>query len=156
MKILISSLTFLGLVVAAGIVWITYPTSLESELRTFRSLPPEAFKMLRDDAIAFARANASKGITIEAAPPQSSVFELRCRRVPLLLVENGHDLLTLDIFGYADRRAPGIAKLQDQMTSRLIPEGQPGKPGPISGEPSGLEALIMKHRDGVDVAQQCH
>ncbi|WP_442252980.1 hypothetical protein ACS0OX_10145 [Stenotrophomonas pavanii] len=156
MKMLTSSLTFLGLVVAAGIVWITYPTSLESELRTFRSLPPEAFKMLRDDAIAFARANASKGITIEAGPPQSSVFELRCRKAPLLLVENGHDLLTLDIFGYADRRAPGIAKLQDQMTSRLIPKGQPGKPGPISGEPSGLEALIMNHRDGIDITQQCH
>ncbi|HDS1595469.1 TPA: hypothetical protein QEL30_000237 [Stenotrophomonas maltophilia] len=69
MKILISYLTLLGLVVAAGIVWITYPTSLESELRTFRSLPTETFKMLRDDAIAFARANASKGITIEAGPP---------------------------------------------------------------------------------------
>jgi hypothetical protein len=40
MKKATSFLTFLGLVVAAGIVWITYPTVLESELKTFRALSP--------------------------------------------------------------------------------------------------------------------
>ncbi|MET4618283.1 hypothetical protein ABIA71_003887 [Stenotrophomonas sp. 2619] len=156
MKMLISFVTCLGMAVAAGIVWVTYPTTLESELQTFQPLPPEAFEAIRNDAIAFARSSASKGIVIETGSVRSRVFELRCGNVPLLLMENGHDLLTVDVFAHADERAPGIAQLRGQLVSKLVPEGQASRPGPFSGEPSGLEAFIMKHRDGIDITYQCH
>lgn len=79
---LFPSVALLGLVIAAGMAWIMYPAALESELGIFRSLPPEAFFALRDDAIDFARTNASRGIVIDAGSDRSSVFELRCGGVP--------------------------------------------------------------------------
>ncbi|WP_369968746.1 hypothetical protein AB8E26_18000 [Stenotrophomonas rhizophila] len=150
-----SFLTFLGLVVAAGIVWITYPTVLESELKTFRALSPEDFKVIRASAITFAQENAAKGIVINPGHELSQVFELRCKSVPLMLVENGYDLLTLHVFGHADQRAPGIAHLESQMVTTFVPEVKPAKFGPVHVEPSGFEAFVMKHRDGIDVTQQC-
>ncbi|PTT63077.1 hypothetical protein DBR34_07580 [Stenotrophomonas sp. HMWF003] len=155
MKMATPLLPLLGLVVAAGIVWMTYPTVLESELKTFRSLSPEDFEVIRGSAITFARENATKGIVIDPGQERSQVFVLRCKSVPLLLVENGYDVLTIDAFAHADVRSPSTSALREQMESTFIPEGQPGKSGHVSGEPSGLEAFIMKHRDGIDVAQRC-
>ena len=144
-----------GVAAVAGFAWLTYPTGLESELKTFRTLSSEEYMAIRASAIAFARERAASGITISPGTERAQVFELQCKSVPLLLVENGYDLALVDVFGYADRRAPGIEKLVHQMDATFVPEGRPGRPGPISGEPAGLEAFIMKHRDGIDIADKC-
>jgi hypothetical protein len=41
------------------------------------------------------------------------------------------------------------------MVTTFVPEVKPAKFGPVHVEPSGFEAFVMKHRDGIDVTQQC-
>lgn len=125
MKKATSLLTFLGLVVAAGIVWITYPTVLESELKTFRALSPEDFKVIRASAITFAQENAAKGIVINPGPELSQVFELRCKSVPLMLVENGYDLLTFMFLDMPTNARQALHTLRARWLRPSCPKGSP-------------------------------
>ncbi len=145
----------LAAALAAALVWVLFPTGLESKLSTFRTLTVEEYKMIRDDASAFARTVESKGIRVHLGPDRGTSFEFTCKGVPLLLIDNGPILLTANTFGNTDQRAPALRAFREHLYAQLTPEGRPGASGLIHGEPTGLEAFILKHRDGIDIAEQC-
>lgn len=74
--------------------------------------------------------------------------------VPLLLVDNGPNVLFVSLVAKADSRAPDLLKFREAIYSRLTPSGRRGGPPGPPAEPVGLEAFVLKHRDGNDVAQQ--
>ncbi|WP_431598127.1 hypothetical protein [Stenotrophomonas sp.] len=140
---------------AAALVWVLFPTGLESKLSTFRTLTVEEYKVIRDDASAFSKTVESKGIRVHLGPDRGASFEFTCKGVPLLLIDNGPILLTAHSFGNVDQRAPGLRAFREHLYAQLTPEGRPAVSELIHGEPTGLEAFILKHRDGIDIAEQC-
>ncbi|WP_312315872.1 hypothetical protein [Stenotrophomonas sp.] len=138
----------------AAAFWVFYPTALGAELGTFAPLSDEEYADLRRSAIDFARTVEHKGIVLRAGSERTRAFEFSCKGVPLLLVDNG-PLLFVDVMAEADRRAPDLLKFRETMYSRLTPSGRPGGPPGPPAEPVGLEAFVLKHRDGIDVSQQC-
>lgn len=153
MKVIVPIILIAAL--AAALVWVLYPTGLQSQLSTFRTLTVEEYKMIRDDASAFAKTVESTGIRVHLGPDRGTSFEFTCKGVPLLMIDNGPILLTANAIGNADQRAPALQAFREHLYSQLTPEGRPLVSGPVTGEPTGLEAFILKHRDGIDLAEQC-
>ncbi|WP_282296518.1 hypothetical protein [Stenotrophomonas sp. PS02289] len=139
----------------AAAFWVFYPTSLGSELKTFTPLSPEAYARVRSSAIEHSKTIAGKGIDINAGMDPAAPFAFYCNGVPLLLVDNGHIALTVNVMANADERAPSLKSFREEMLSQLVPEGRPLNAGQAIEQPAGLEAFVLKYRDGIDVSQQC-
>jgi hypothetical protein len=101
------------------------------------------------------RATASKGIEIIAGEPGAPSFAFYCKGVPLLIVDNGPILMTMNIMAGADARAPDVMRFRTQLESRLQPSGTPLDPSPASDQFGLLDSIVLKYRDDIDVAQQC-
>ena len=154
MKVLAIIIFCSCLIVGAG-VWVFYPTSVQSEMKTFRILSQSEFSSLRKDALEFAHQFEVKGVEINAGDSNSSSFEIYCKGVPVLLVINGPILLTSHVRMGADSRAPDVARFRMDVYQRLEPEGKPGVAGPVPVQIGKLEKFLLKHRDGIDVEKQC-
>jgi len=141
--------------VLVSFVWVASPTNLKSELGTFAPLSDQEFSDLRRSAIEFAHTVEGKGVVLHAGPERTRSFQFSCKGVPLLLVDNGPGILFVSTTAHADRRAPDLLKFREAMYSRLKPSGRPGAPPGPPDETVGFEAFVLKHRDGIDVSQQC-
>jgi len=135
--------------------WVFYPTSLGSELKTFTPLAPEAYAELRSSAIEYSRTIDANGVAISAGSDEAAPFQFYCKGVPLLLVSNSSLVLTVNAFANADERTPDLKKFREEMLSQLVPAGRPLETGRAVEQPAGLEAFVLKYRDGIDVSQSC-
>ncbi|WP_282296521.1 hypothetical protein [Stenotrophomonas sp. PS02289] len=144
-----------GLFGLLGLAWMLYPTSISFKLETFAALRHDEFLDVRRSAEAFALTVESKGIEFRAGSERTHSFSFRCKGVPLLFVDNGPDILFVSAMAGADDRAPDLRRFRENMVAVLKRSGQPaGPPGPPD-EPTGLDAFVLKHRDRVDLSQQC-
>jgi len=139
----------------AAALWVFYPTSLGSELKTFTPLSPESYAEVRSSAIAYARTISTKGIDINAGTDPASPFVFSCNGVPLLIVVNGPIALTVNVMADADERAPDLKGFREEMVSQFVPAGHPLENSAEFDQPAGLEAFVLKYRDGIDVSQSC-
>lgn len=138
-----------------ALFWVFYPTSLGSELKTFTPLAPEAYAELRSSAIEYSRTIEASGVNIRAGSHQTAPFQFYCKGVPLLLVGNSPLVLTVNVFANADDRAPALKKFREEMLLQLVPAGRPLESDRTVEQPAGLEAMVLKYRDGIDVSQSC-
>lgn len=142
-------------ILVGGAIWVLYPTAIQSNVATFESLPFDEFMKVRGSAENFARTVEAKGIQFHGGPEQATSFEFTCKGVPLLLVDNGRNVMFVHVMAQADHRAPDVQKFREAMYTRLKSSGRPGGPaGPAPG-PERFEAFVLKHRDGIDVSQAC-
>jgi len=154
MKTTILLVSFLSIAMISA-TWLLYPTGIQSNLATFESLPFEEYVQLRRSAEAFARTVEAKGIRFYGGTEGTTSFSFSCKGVPLLLLDNGRDVMFVHAMAQSDQRAPDVQKFRESMYARLKRSGHPGGPaGPAPG-PQGFEAFVLKHRDGIDVSQAC-
>lgn len=151
----LASFFVVAIILLCGLGWVVYPTTFEAELRTYRTISDDDFSIVRRDAMDLSRATAPKGIEIVAGEPGSPSFGFYCKGVPLLIVDNGPILMTMNIMAGADARAPDVVRFRTQLEARLQPSGAPLDPRPASDQFGLLNSIVLKYRDGIDVTQQC-
>lgn len=151
----LASFFVVAIILLCGLGWVVYPTTFEAELRTYRTISDDDFSLVRKEAMDLSRATATKGIEIVAREPGSPSFGFYCKGVPLLFVDNSSILMTMSIMAGADARAPDVMHFRSQLEARLQPSGAPLDPRPALDQFGLLNSIVLKYRDGIDVAQQC-
>ncbi|RRU25607.1 hypothetical protein EGJ34_00640 [Stenotrophomonas sp. 278] len=143
------------LIAVAGLFWMLYPTSFKSELKTFLPIPQESYEEVRRSAIDFSKEVDAKGVRLSVGSDPDAPFQFFCGDVPLLLVNNGSIALTVNIMANSDERAPELRRFREEMLRKFTPAGGPLETARKIEQPRGLEAFMLKYRDGIDVSKHC-
>jgi hypothetical protein len=145
-----------GLVVLAGaLAWVMYPTSLPARQQVYRPVPTAEFRAIRSLAIGIARSGVGAGVELEAGDEASHALLFSCNGVPLVSLMNSEQALVVMEFAGFDTRAPGLAAKVGVLSDALVPmQATPARSG-MPSEPTGFESFVLKHRDGLDLAERC-
>lgn len=155
MKISILLAAVVSVLLAFVAFWVFFPTAIGATQQTFRVVSPRDFSQMRSDALSFQRSVALNGVELIAGDERTDSFGFLCKGVPVLTVMNGPQLLVVQSTVDADERAPGVIEFRDKIVSGLTPAGASLVPKDPISVPSGVEAFVLKHRDGLDVSTNC-
>lgn len=145
----------LGLVVGAVVLaWVLYPTGLAANQKTFAPVSPEEFSQIRRRAMDFNYSMKASGLSLRTGDAASNSVQFNCGSVPLATILNGEQALVVMRFHGSERRAPQLAGFLDGLTMRLVPTSGEQSGGGVRG-PNAAEAFVLKHRDGIDLSEDC-
>jgi hypothetical protein len=136
-------------------VWVFYPTSLRARSDTFRTLPAIEFEQVRREALLFEQEASLPGVELKVGDDRSNSIQFDCRGVPVLLLMNEQFGLVVMTMAGAHRRAPEVIAYRDQLIRRFERRGVSEGRDTDLPEPAGLEAFVLKHRDGIDISADC-
>lgn len=154
MKTTIAVCVAVGLCLAA-LAWIFFPVSIEAVHQRFMPLTNEEFAKVRREAIDAEVSLRLKGIELIAGDPASHSIQFDCKGVPVLTLINGPIVLSVFTFIDADQRAPGVASFRGRLYPRLKESWEPPIKDPIPTRPNVIEAFVLKHREGINIAADC-
>jgi hypothetical protein len=138
-----------------ALVWIFFPVSIEASHQRFMPLTNEQFAQVRRDAIDAEVSLRLKGIELIAGDPASHSIQFDCKGVPVLTLINGPIVLSVLTFVDADQRAPDVASFRGRLYPRLKESWEQPIKDPIPTRPNVIEAFVLKHREGIDIAADC-
>jgi hypothetical protein len=139
----------------AGAVWMQWPAPAGDEVSAYRKLPVVEYRLLRSEAMGYASSQALQGLSFHARPDGAGSFEIRCKGVAVMEVENAPARVLLRMPAGALTRAPDVARLLESFQQWLVEEpGHAGSMGERS-EPSWLEARLRDVVEGVPPGERC-
>ncbi|QWF16776.1 hypothetical protein [Lysobacter capsici] len=154
MKTTIAVCVAVGLCLAA-LAWIFFPVSIEASPQRFMPLTTVEFAQVRRDAIDAEVSLKLKGIELIAGDPASHSIQFDCKGVPVLTLINGPIVLTVLTMVDADQRAPDVVSFRERLYPRLKESWEQPIKDPIPTRPNVIEAFVLKHREGIDIAADC-
>ena len=151
-----ATLVALGLLVlAGGVVWIFYPTSIPARQHVYQPVSPDEFRALRSLAIDVGRTLEGDGISLDAGDEASSSLMFSCADVPILAFMNNEHALVVMEFAGSEQRAPGFNAQAVALTQTLVRMRSTDGEAEMPAVPTGIEAFVLKSRDGLDLAARC-
>lgn len=139
----------------AGAVWMHWPAPTDDEVTAYRKLPVLDYRMLRMDAMAYAQTQVNQGLAFHARPDGTDSFEIRCKGVIVLAVENAPGEVVLHRPSNALRRAPDIVRLMDSFQRLLVLDPRQERLAAKRDEPSWLEAQLRRITERVPGPERC-
>lgn len=139
----------------AGAVWMHWPAPAGDVVSAYRKLPVMHYRMVQTDAMVFAEAKAYQGLRFVPRTDGTGSFEIRCKGVPVLVVENTPARVLVRLPADGLRRAPDVAWLLDTQRLWLVPEPGNAAVGGMRGKPSWWEARWREVVERVPRRQRC-
>ncbi|WP_157754241.1 hypothetical protein [Lysobacter capsici] len=154
MKPAIAVYVAVGLCLAA-LAWVFFPVSIEAVHQRFMPLTADEFAQVRAEAIDAEASLRLKGIELIAGDPASHSIQFDCKGVPVLTLINGPIVLSVLTMVDADQRAPDVVSFRGRLYPRFKESWEQPVKGAVPTRPNVVEAFVLKHREGMNMAADC-
>ncbi|HHA2976304.1 TPA: cold-shock protein [Stenotrophomonas maltophilia] len=138
-----------------GAMWVEWPEPAGDQVWAYQKLRPADYRLLHSDALGFVTAKAYEGFELYARHAGATSFEIRCKGVLVMDVENAPSRVLIRMPADARWRAPDIERLRSSFERWLDLHQSQGRLLVESAGPSWVEARFG-HFDGlVPDEQRC-
>lgn len=125
-----------------GAVWAAWPEPAGDQVWAYQKLQPADYRLLHSDALGFVTAKAHEGFELRTRYAGVTSFEIRCKGVLVLEVENAPSRVLIRMPADARWRAPDIERLRISFESWLDLHQSEGRLLVESAGPSWVEAWL--------------
>ncbi|SMR76659.1 MULTISPECIES: cold-shock protein [Stenotrophomonas] len=136
-------------------VWMQWPEPAVEQVWAYQTLHAFDYRLLRGDALGFVAAKAQEGFELHTRYSEATSFEIRCKGVRVMTVENASSRVSIRIPTDALRRAPDIARLHANVPRWLDHDQSRGRLLVAPEEPSWFEASMRSVVERVPRKEQC-
>lgn len=138
--------------VVAATVWWQWPAAPEDQVHAYTILQDFDYSLLEGDARGLATAKGRQGFDFHTGGGGVAAFQVRCKGVVVMDVQNAPPLVLIRMPADALWRAPDIAQLHRRFQRWLGIA-----PGDVvgAGEPSWVQARILRMQRGVPDDARC-
>ncbi|MFV7454444.1 cold-shock protein [Stenotrophomonas maltophilia] len=138
-----------------GAVWAAWPEPVGDQVWAYQKLQPADYRLLHSDALGFVTVKADEGFELHTRFSGATSFEIRCKDVVVLDVENAPSRVLIRMPTDALRRAPDIAHLHANFRRLLGQAPNRARLLLASDEPSWLGARLQCALGRVSRKQPC-
>ncbi|EED40468.1 hypothetical protein SSKA14_3490 [Stenotrophomonas sp. SKA14] len=138
-----------------GAVWAGWPEPAGDQVWAYQKLRPADYRLLYSDALGFVTAKADEGFELHARPASATSFEIRCKGVLVMDVENAPTRVLIRMPGDAQLRAPDIERLRMSFERWLLVQQIEGRLLMERAGPPWVEARFGRLGGVVPDEQRC-
>ncbi|WP_414497040.1 cold-shock protein [Stenotrophomonas maltophilia] len=138
-----------------GAVWAGWPEPAGDQVWAYQKLQPADYRLLHSDALGFVTAKAQEGFELRTRYAGTTSFEIRCKGVLVLDVENAPSRVLIRMPADARWRAPDIERLRASFERWLDLHQSEGRLLVERAEPSWVEARLGRLDRSVPDDQRC-
>ncbi|HEL3255620.1 TPA: cold-shock protein [Stenotrophomonas maltophilia] len=142
-------------VLLAVAVRMHWPEPAGEQVQAYQTLHAFHCRLLRSDALGFVAAKAQDGFELHTRYSEASSFEIRCKGVRVLAVENASPRVVIRIPTDALRRAPNISYLHANFRRWLSQDPSSARLLVAPDEPSWFESRLRGVLGRVPRTQRC-
>lgn len=142
-------------IVLISAMWAGWPEPAGDQVWAYQKLQPADYRLLHSDALGFVTAKADEGFELHTRYAGVTSFEIRCKGVRVLAVENASPRVVIRIPTDALRRAPDIAYLHANFRRWLSQDPSRARLLAAPDEPSWFEARLRSVLGRVPRKQRC-
>ncbi|HDS1826828.1 TPA: cold-shock protein [Stenotrophomonas maltophilia] len=136
-------------------VWMGWPEPAGDQVWAYQKLRPADYRMLHSQALGFVAAKAREGFELHARHVGATSFEIRCKRVLVMDVENAPSRVLIRMPADARWRAPDIERLRISFERWLLVQQIEGRVLVERAGPSWVEAWLGRFEGSVPDEQRC-
>ncbi|MDV9041471.1 cold-shock protein [Stenotrophomonas sp. RAC2] len=150
-----------GLAAAAACIavvsamWVEWPEPAGDQVWAYQKLQPADYRLLHRDALGFVTAKAQEGFELHARHAGATSFEIRCKGVVVMDVENAPSRVLIRMPADARWRAPDIERLRISFERWLLVQQIEGRLLVERAGPSWVEARFGPFTGLVPDEQRC-
>ncbi|GAB2316487.1 cold-shock protein [Stenotrophomonas geniculata] len=138
-----------------GAMWMEWPEPTGDQVWAYQKLQPADYRLLHSDARGFVTAKADEGFELHARHAKATSFEIRCKGVVVMDVENALSRVLIRMPADARWRAPDIERLRISFERWLDLHQSQGKLLVESAGPSWVEARLWRFSSTLPDEQRC-
>ncbi|MCU1068113.1 cold-shock protein [Stenotrophomonas maltophilia] len=138
-----------------GAMWVEWPEPAGDQVWAYQKLQPADYRLLHSDALGFVTAKAREGFELHARHAGATSFEIRCKGVLVMDVENAPSRVLIRMPADARWRAPDIERLRSSFERWLDLHQSQGRLLVESAGPSWVEARFGRFDGLVPEEQRC-
>lgn len=138
-----------------GAVWVGWPEPAGDQVWAYQKLQPADYRLLHSDAQGFVTAKAQEGFELHTRYTGVTSFEIRCKGVLVLDVENAPSRVLIRMPADALQRAPDIERLRISFERWLFVQQSEGRVLVDSAGPSWIEARLKRFDGSMPDKQRC-
>ncbi|MNV08613.1 hypothetical protein D3C71_990800 [compost metagenome] len=142
-------------IVLIGAMWAGWPEPAGEQVWAYQKLRPADYRLLHSDALGFVTAKADEGFALHTRYAGVTSFEIRCKGVLVMDVENAPSRVLIRMPADALWRAPDIERLRLSFERWLEYHKSPGRLLVESATPSWLEARFGRFSGAGPEGQRC-
>ena len=142
-------------IVLIGAMWAGWPEPAGEQVWAYQKLRPADYRLLHSDALGFVTAKADEGFELHTRYAGATSFEIRCKGVLVMDVENAPSRVLIRMPADAWWRAPDIERLRISFERWLDLHQSQGQLLVESAGPSWLEARFGRFSGEVPYGQRC-
>lgn len=139
-----------------GAMCVEWPEPAGDQVWAYQKLQPADYRLLHSDARGFVTAKADEGFELHARHAKATSFEIRCKGVLVMEVENAPSRVLIRMPADARWRAPDIERLRSSFERWLDLHQSQGKLLVESAGPSWVEARFGRFTGLMPDEQRCH
>ena len=136
-------------------VWMGWPEPAGDQVWAYQKLRPADYRLLHSDALGFVTAKAHEGFELHTRHAGATSFEIRCKGVLVMDVENAPSRVLIRMPADARWRAPDIERLRFSFERWLDLHQSQGRLLVESAGPSWVEARLGRLDRSVPDDQRC-
>ena len=138
-----------------GAMWMEWPEPAGDQVWAYQKLQPADYRLLHSDALGFVTAKAHEGFELHARHTGAMSFEIRCKGVLVMDVENAPSRVLIRMPADAHWRAPDIERLRLSFERWLDLHQSQGRLLVENAGPSWVEARLGRFYRPVSDDQRC-
>ncbi|MDV3514582.1 cold-shock protein [Stenotrophomonas sp. C1657] len=142
-------------IVVIGAVWAGWPEPAGDQVWAYQKMQPVDYRLLHSDALGFVTAKADEGFELHTRYAGVTSFEIRCKGVLVMDVENAPSRVLIRVPADALARAPDIKRLRLSFERWLHYHQSQGGLLVESAGTSWIEALFGRFSGAVPDGQRC-
>lgn len=142
-------------IVVIGAVWARWLEPAGDQVWAYQKLQPVDYRLLHSDALGFVTAKADEGFELHTRYAGVTSFEIRCKGVLVMDVENAPSRVLIRMPADALTRAPDIERLRLSFERWLDYHQSQGALLVQSAGTSWIEALLGRFNESVPDEQRC-
>lgn len=136
-------------------MWMEWPEPAVDQVWAYQKLQPADYRLLHSHARGFVTAKAHEGVELHARHAGATSFEIRCKGVLVMDVENAPSRVLIRMPADARWRAPDIERLRISFERWLDLHQSQGRLLVESAGPSWAEAWLRRFGAAVPDGQRC-
>ncbi|MBH1434045.1 cold-shock protein [Stenotrophomonas maltophilia] len=137
-------------------VWMGLPEPAGDQVWAYQKLRPADYRLLYSDALGFVAAKAHEGFELHVRHAGETSFEIRCKGVLVMDVENAPSRVLIRMPADARLRSPDIEQLRISFERWLLVQQIEGRLLVERAGPSWAEAWLGRFTGLVPDEQRCH
>ena len=138
-----------------GAVWAAWPEPAGDQVWAYQKLQPADYRLLHSDALGFVTAKAHLGFELITRYAGVTSFEIRCKGVMVMDVENAPSRVLVRMPADARWRAPDIEQLRISFEQWMDLYQSQGRLLVESAGPSWIAARLGRFDRSVPDEQRC-